>query len=752
MATSTKLKGFISDDEMSNLEKSSPKQSGFVSDEDMAKLESNNGVSRLESSLRGAAQGASLNYADEITGAGEALLDDLKYIFNRKSDPNAPKPVYDKFGRVVNASELKGTYEKHRDESRENYKKAQEANPGAYTAGEIGGGLALAAIPMGSSATLANVVVNGGKLGALASLGASESGSLDGQLKDAATGAVMGAAGAAGARAIEKAIPLVKGGVKTLSDKLTQKSIDTAEQVLSKESGSIPIATEQSVFKDAATNAKNRIKSFWNPEVDPKYSEFLDIAKKNNIDPNLLPEAVKFGPDSSASRAARSFAEGRFGEESLKRFNKGLDQVREAYNGKINNYSKGVPVDEITAGKILRDSYDEGVSKFFDQMDITHNQLMDLAPGLQITPEAQDKISQSLNGIEKFAKGRLERGVTNTQKQQGQQLLNAVEAIRAGNGSYKQTVEALRDIGEAAYQTKNSMSDIPVDVEKMRKIYNDLNEGLVSSVRSQLGDDIANSLVKNNEMMSDFFGDRSLVSKVLGDKSVSPENAFKSLLLSGDSQKIEALKKVITPERWNYLKGAVLENISKRDPEGNFTFKQLYNSMRNKRSALSSIFDPQELSENAGLVRLGDRFGSPYLSSSGTGASFSFQDAWKTPLNLSVDSLALKNANKALKKEAEDVVVQKAKDVSPALKELPTKVAGVLAGIDSAPAKKGPDKWASDGADKLLQHDPTINPKTIEKLKQTKKGRDILFRASDLKPGSKAMDRIANEINSAEEQ
>lgn len=58
--------------------------------------------------------------------------------------------------------------------------------------------------------------------------------------------------------------------------------------------------------------------------------------------------------------------------------------------------------------------------------------------------------------------------------------------------------------------------------------------------------------------------------------------------------------------------------------------------------------------------------------------------------------------------------------------------------------QKGPDKWASVGSSKLI--DSGIDQQTIEKLKQSKKGRDLLFRASDLPSNSKAMKNLIGEI------
>lgn len=724
----------ITQEEMGRLKDLASSEKTVFAPPSKAELSSLQRPSEIDSAARGLAQGATLGFADEISGGAEALWN------KAKGDPT-------EFGKL---------YQQYRDESRSNFKKAQESNPGSYMAGEIGGGIATAAIPFGGAATLGRAVVSGARAGALAGLGMSEAKDAAGLIEDTAKGVAMGAVGGVIGKGAEKAI----GGAKGYLANRAASVAGSADEVASVAKQAAP--GDWDSVNEVRKSAVQRIKSYFNPQVDPKWDEFKAIAEKNGINPSILPESVQFGPDSSASRASRSLAEGRFGEETLKRFNQSLGEVRNAYNTKIANYSKGLPTDEVTAGKILRDSYDEGVSKFFDQMDFTHNSIIDQVPGLQLTPKALERIESSLSGIEKFAKGRMERGVTGTQRGQGQQLLNAVEAIRSGNGSYKQTVEALRDIGEAAFQSKNSLADVPVDVAKMRKIYNDLNGGLIDTVRSQLGDDIADSLVANNKAMSEFFGDQSLLARVMGDKAIAPEQAFRSLVLSGDSQRLQALKKVIPADKWEYLKGATLENLAKRDAEGDFTFKQLYNSMRSKKSALSSLFEPEELADTVGLVRLGDRFGPPVLSNSGTGASISFQDLYKVPLNIGVDSIGVRNAraaargaaNPPLPKRTPIQVPQKIRDVTP-------RIAGALAAspsslerqpprsdiIDRESKPKGPDKWARDGVNRLIESG--VSKEDAEALLNSKEGKELLFEASGSKKDSVRMRSILKRLKSA---
>ncbi len=108
-------------------------------------------VSKLESVGRGALQGATLGYGDEITGGGEAMLNKL----------------------MGSHEKLLDLYKKHRDEARANNKKAQEDNPKSYLAGQIGGGAA-SALATGAVGLPTVGILAGAGAGAAAGLGNSD--------------------------------------------------------------------------------------------------------------------------------------------------------------------------------------------------------------------------------------------------------------------------------------------------------------------------------------------------------------------------------------------------------------------------------------------------------------------------------------------------------------------------------------------------------------------------------------------------
>jgi len=127
----------------------------------------------VASLARGAKQGITLDFGDEIAGA-------LESAFTSK------------------------TYKQARDEARAKDREAQESSPVAYGLGQILGGGATALVPGAGLAKLgtgaAATIARGAGAGIVAGAGASEAESVEGVVRDAAVGGLVGgAAGAAGA-------------------------------------------------------------------------------------------------------------------------------------------------------------------------------------------------------------------------------------------------------------------------------------------------------------------------------------------------------------------------------------------------------------------------------------------------------------------------------------------------------------------------------------------------------------------------
>jgi hypothetical protein len=371
------------------------------------------------------------------------------------------------------------------------------------------------------------------------------------------------------------------------------------------------------------------LSKLFSPKVADDFNDLKGIAEKHGINPNILPEGVEFGENSLITRAARVQREGILGEELLDNFHNGLRQVQKATDKTVSDIGGGVVLSKVDAGAVLRDSFDKGVEKVLDNASTTYNSLIKEYPGLKISDDAMEKLSADLGGLERFAKRTATRGFSAGQRSQGEQLLNSVASIRANNGSFKQMVESLKDIGSVAFKKKNQLELDPPDVEKLQKLYGDIKDALYETIRTDVkdGEAVAGALQINNELISELFTNKSVVSRVLGNPSLGPEKVFDSLVRNGDTAKVEALKNVIDAKDWQMIKGAFVDSLIKRADDGSFSFRDLSNAMRNKKDLVEAVLGPDEIERIAELTRLGDRWGVAVMSTSGTGASNIFRDA-----------------------------------------------------------------------------------------------------------------------------
>lgn len=175
--------------------------------------------SKLESSLRGAAQGATLGFSDELIGALESGAGSLGLVPDK-------------------------TYEQARDEARAANKAAQEAHSGYYTGGELAGGLATAVVPGLGASTIGKAALTGGVLGGLSGLGSTEAQTGQEMISDVAKGVGLGAAVGGGLGAVGKGLSKAAEAYKgSALRKLIQEGKDIGEKTL-------PISLKEEAAKD----------------------------------------------------------------------------------------------------------------------------------------------------------------------------------------------------------------------------------------------------------------------------------------------------------------------------------------------------------------------------------------------------------------------------------------------------------------------------------------------------------------------
>lgn len=172
-------------------------------------------ISQGESLARGMAQGGTLGFADEMSGAAEALWK------KANGDPTT-------FGKL---------YESFRDQSRENFKKAEDANPKTYLAGEIGTGIATAFIPgvaAAKGAKLAQVAGRAVGIGATAGAGYSKADNALDLGKDIAVGGALGGATAMAAPLLGKLAAKAGEKVKGSAERFAARAIGAERGTIKK--------------------------------------------------------------------------------------------------------------------------------------------------------------------------------------------------------------------------------------------------------------------------------------------------------------------------------------------------------------------------------------------------------------------------------------------------------------------------------------------------------------------------------------
>jgi len=399
------------------------------------------------------------------------------------------------------------------------------------------------------------------------------------------------------------------------------------ELVVRKVAGDVPIT----VAKNTAEGIKIAFNNLFNPKVADDFIALRQVAEKNGIDFKLLPESIEFGERSVISRAVRQQRESVLGEAALNKFEDSLRAVRDAVDKKIVKISGGVPLNEAEAGAYIRKAYDASLEDILGGMDETYRTVSQSLPGLTLSAKEKVRLQTTLASLSSFAKKRLRLGVSSQQKSQAKQLLGAIESVKNTKGRFSETIDVLKNVGDAAFKKSNTLALDPPDVIKLRGLYGALRDSIINTIKDSVvgGKAIAKRLEDNNLIIHKFIEESSPLDRILGNKNLSDESVFRSIVISGDSKKINSLRDVLNPDDMALVKGAALNAVIKRGDDFSFSFRQVRNSLRNKQNVFRELLDDTEAAEFLELVNLGDKFGPAVLSSSGTSAGNAFRELLK---------------------------------------------------------------------------------------------------------------------------
>lgn len=434
---------FISDDDMKKLDGGQD----FISDDDFAKMQEK--PSELSSAGLGAVDAGSLGFADEAYGA-----------------------VVGGFKALTGPRNYDDTYREARDEARNVFKNAEQANPKSYMAGQIGGGLATSFVPgvgLAKGAGLAANVARGAALGGVAGIGSSEA---DDFSKDALLGtAVGGATGGVGygvGKVIEKGAGALSQVAPKVADKIDiNKPVENLDELLaiSKQEGVqlTPAALSSSNTLKQLEEALSSSPSYWGNKVRKTVTDSQKSIQE------LADRVLSGKQDQTAYQIGESTKAG-IKNQLLSRktpISKVFDEVAES--------TKQIPINEKSIQAITNNinklpevrmfGNAGNAQKFIDALGNAKNandlKILNTALNLELeTATGADKavLSAIKNKFSNFEKNTLKRSIINWTNElpegQGKQLLNSLSSARKGWG---EMLKDVRNISKTAKlgNTKN---------------------------------------------------------------------------------------------------------------------------------------------------------------------------------------------------------------------------------------------------------------------------------------------------------
>lgn len=469
-------------------------------------------------------------------------------------------------------------------------------------------------------------------------------------------------AGAAGLAVDVLADPTNIIGIGTAAKLATKGAKGTAKLAVKSTKPFFPgaAAVGEGIIESAENTAKAIGKAV-KPRIAGNFERQTALARKHGIDEALLPDAIKYGPNSMISKSERVKAQGPLGEQMLANHQKGLNQVRDAVDNHVSEtIGRGkAPLDEVATGEFIRDRYNSAVDNFFDGIEESYDEVARQFPGIQVSEKGIDQIDKVISSVTAKAKKASETGATPGIRAQGKFALQNINALmeRFGQsgGSYQEMLSAMREIGDAAFKRVRPINatDIPPNIQWNRDLYFGIREALLDTAKEAGGSRFVGRIKANNERMTNFFRENEKLVGTLLDEGKGGEKVFQQIVTSGDTTKIRALKSILPPEDLAQLKVSYLDSLKKTDKDGGFSFALLHNRLRNEaktKRVVNELFEPGELDEYLELVQLGDDFGPPILNPSGTQQSQAFTNlpgtVKATTLNDAVLKILRENAEK----------------------------------------------------------------------------------------------------------
>ncbi|CAB4152427.1 hypothetical protein UFOVP610_11 [uncultured Caudovirales phage] len=686
---------------------------GFDPDAYLANGQKELKSSAVETGIMQGLQGSTGGFLDEISGGFEAggraigvkgLGGPLKDI--SLSEDSLP----------ISRDELLAAYKEGRDKKREILKTQESERPALSIASNIAGGFAS---PVNKLTKGFSAAKTGLAMGGFYGLGNSEADSLSGMAIDTAKGAAIGGTIGKGFGVLaDKVAPTSEKIAGKISTAIPKKNVD--DLITSADNLGIkltPGMLDDSGFVERLESSLAKSPSFMGQRLAGKLKTINEQLREKSA--SMIDEATNLSPFQVGEKF-KSGVNAQVGEK-LAPISQVFDEVAQS--------TKFIPISDRSRTAVIRNI--QGLDTY------------------KLTAGA-GKPSQYVEMI-----GRIENA---DQVKTAMTMLNA--DIRAAQGAEKQVLIGIknklgnleensitraaiakaREAGMRESTGKKIGSEIVKDLQEARKNYRGLSEDLQGLAE--------NARVKTQKGPSAFIDAvDEIPSERIQDKFFNPENL----------RSLNNLKEKF-PEQFNLLKSGKLREIGDSaidnsvNGQGNLSTQKFLNEVRKLNPEVKSMLfnNPQAINDIENIQRSLPRNFNP----SGTASEQSIQEAVYRNVKDIPQYLLYKGASTNLGRKIGDKVSLVTED---ALRDVTSSAAKNLSAPSARVASEalamkvpteGPEKWASDGANKLNAHGE-LTPDEIESLKKTKQGKEILIKASDLDSKSKAMDNLVKKIRTS---
>lgn len=712
MATSKQLGGFISDEQMSELEnpKSNPKK-GFISDDEMnsiiAQSEKEKGPSVALSAIRKGLQGASGGLSDEISGGVEAAgrIVGLKGAGGPMKDMSFESPTLD-------YTDLKNAYQGARDQERKDLVKDTETNPGTSLFSEVGFGFLNPANKLVKGASIAK---QGLALGGLYGFGTSEADNVADTLLDTGKGAAIGGA--------------IGKSVGVLSDKIGSKLSSAGQNVAEKIQ-----PAKAKLNKEEILAAADRLGIKVTPGMldDTGFVERLEYTLANS--PSLFGRSVNNSQRQvteglqnavgKATQEATPLSANQVGQRVqsgiVQKVSERLDPISSVFD-EVAQSTKFIPISKKSKDAVIRNIQNTKeyrltgggkAQEFVDMIGRAQN-----ADDVKtITSLLNEELrSESTRGLDKAVLGSIKQKLGNLEN----------------NSIMRSAIAQAREGGMKTSTGQKIGSEIVGDLKAARQGYREL--------MSDLGEVGLDAKIKTN------YGPKKFLSDI---EKLTAEKVQQRFFNEDNLRQLQNLQSKF-PEQFELLRQGSLKNIldasvnNTAQGQGQLSAQRFLNEVRKLGPEVKELIfkgNKELLNDIDVITKTIPRDFNPSKTANQMGWSEAAYQNVKDIPNYLLYKSASTNLGKKVVGGLQDVNMDAARDVTAqGIKSLSNPTTRLASDFS-----KGPEKWANVGSLRLAESG--IDQQTIEKLKQSKKGRDLLFRASDLPSNSKAMKNLIGEI------